>query len=244
MKHLSEKSLTAHALGFGDSRFISHLEACARCRGRLKEMQAVLELTATLPVPTPDAEFAQRVWWRLEPQLAEVPRPVSIPLWRRPVWVLTPALAAVLLVFFLSRPSRIAEPSTPRSATSHQVAPSPVLLFAVSRHLDRTQAFLVELSHADQPEPGQQLAARELLASNRLYQQGANGDASISAMLGAIEPTLIELAHTSEHVSPAAWRQVRERIAASGLLFKVRVVDQTLQSRLNARVQQEQDGTL
>lgn len=238
--HLTEKALIARALGYGKEKLARHLAACAHCRARLQELEAVLGLTAALPAPEPEDAFTERIWSRLAPRLIEPAPPAPM----RRIWVLAPVLAILLLLAWVVRLPRVTAPVEPQPAAAAPVAPSPVLLLAVSRHLDRTQALLVELGHSSGPEPGQQQAARELLASNRLYQQGAGGDAPISALLAGIEPTLIELAHTPARVSPVAWRQLQSRVAASGLLFKVRVVDQTLQSRLAARVPQEQDGTL
>ncbi|HVA63853.1 MAG TPA: hypothetical protein VNF74_09025 [Terriglobales bacterium] len=251
MKHLSDAQLAALALELAPPRAHRHLQACADCRRRLAAYEQVLALTAAAPAPEPPADFGQRVWQRLQSQL-DVPAPAARRFPHRVrVWALAASLALVAgLAWRLHlRPA----PALPTPVAPSASAPSPVLLQAVSQHLDRTQVLLVELAHAA-PVRGRHAAsavdvgpeqrwARALLASNRLYQQNASrsGNAAMAHLLGALEPVLLEIAHSPGQVSPARWRQLQARIATSGILFQVRVVDQSLQSQLHT---QESNGTL
>ncbi|MGH9485571.1 MAG: hypothetical protein ACRD1F_10995, partial [Terriglobales bacterium] len=140
---------------------------------------------------------------------------------------------------------KIKKHPAPQRATAmvHAAArPSPVLRYVVAGHLDRTQALLVEMAHANEmPGPAislslEKTSARNLLNANQLYRQSASlqGDAMMAHVLSALEPALLEIAHSPREVPPTAWRQMQQRIAASGVLFKVRVLDQTLHAQNGA----------
>jgi len=252
MRHLSDSQLAALSLELAPARTQRHLQACADCRSRLAAFEQVLALTAAAPVAEPPAGFSDTVWQRLQAHLDAPPvRPRPRPLARARVWALAASLALVAGLAWRLHPR--SAPSRPILVAPSASAPSPVLLQAVTEHLDRTQVLLVELAHA---APGgargapaavnvapEQRRARALLASNRLYQQNASrsGNAAMAHLLGALEPVLLEIAHSPDQVSPAGWRQLQARIATSGILFQVRVVDQSLQSQLHP---QESNGTL
>ena len=77
---------------------------------------------------------------------------------------------------------------------------------------------------------GEQRAARELLSANRLYRTAAEhgGREGVAALLGDIEPVLLELAHLPAEPQPADLEFLRRRIEAQGLLFKTRVASELL----------------
>jgi len=66
-----------------------------------------------------------------------------------------------------------------------------------------------------------------------LYRQTATeqGDTALAAVLDELERVLLDVAHSPQQVSAAQLETIRERIAAKGILFKVRVVGQELQHR-------------
>ena len=72
-----------------------------------------------------------------------------------------------------------------------------------------------------------------MLEENRLYRQTAmeQGDTALAAVLDELERVLLDVAHSPQQVSAAQLETIRERIAAKGILFKVRVVGQELQHR-------------
>jgi hypothetical protein len=97
---------------------------------------------------------------------------------------------------------------------------------------------LVELMNApgeggDVDLSSDQELARELLAENRLYRLTAvdAGENGIAAVLEELERTLIEVANSSSHPSASELERVRQEIDDQGLLFKVRVLGDSLRQR-------------
>ncbi|MGH9486298.1 MAG: hypothetical protein ACRD04_01745 [Terriglobales bacterium] len=235
MKHLHEKQLADCALGYGALPWQQHLQDCAPCRERLQDWRQFLAACDALEAPQLDGD---RLWRRIEGVRASPP-----PRCRLAIWIWAPMAACLLLAgtFWMVRPSRSPTPAMPPAAAV-LARPSPLLRLAVARHLECSQALLIELAHAPagtgQPVDltVEKSSARDLLAANRLYRQSArrSGDAALARVLGALEPALIEIAHSPRQVSTAGWRQLQDRIAASNLLFKVRVVDQNLRTENGA----------
>src|SRR4029077_19444701 len=116
-----------------------------------------------------------------------------------------------------------------------------ILVVAGGEHLGHSERMLVELSNAAPDGPGQkavnisaeQHRAEDLLQENRLYRQTAleQGDAGLASVLDELERVLLDVAHSPKEVSAAQLETMQERIAAKGILFKVRVVGQELQQR-------------
>src|SRR4029077_1522875 len=82
----------------------------------------------------------------------------------------------------------------------------------------------------------EQRRAENLLEENRLYRQTAleQGDAGLASVLDELERVLLDVAHSPKEVSAAELETIQQRIAAKGILFKVRVVGQELQQREQA----------
>ncbi|HUX67048.1 MAG TPA: hypothetical protein VMV31_06140 [Terriglobales bacterium] len=249
MRHLSEDQLAALALDLAPPRLQRHLPACAPCRARLAEFQQVLALAAAAPMPEPPADLGDQVWRRLQASLGSPVRPALRLLPR--AWAIAVSLALVAGLAWRLHARRSPRPPAPAATAQAAAAPSPLLLAAVAQHLDRSQVFLVALDHAAS-DPGataavdvapEQRWARALLASNRLYQQNARftGDVAMAHLLASLEPVLLEIAHCPRRVPPTAWRHLQASIASSGILFKLRVADQSLQSQLHP---QQSNGTL
>jgi hypothetical protein len=72
-----------------------------------------------------------------------------------------------------------------------------------------------------------------LLEENRLYRQTAqrDGDALMANTLEELEPVLLDIANSPDEVTPAQFEAIQKRIAAKGILLKVRVVHQDLRQR-------------
>jgi hypothetical protein len=239
MKHADENALIARAMGLDDGH--ERLCECADCRRELAQIQATLATLSGWEVP----ETSQRP--------LRLPAPVGA---RRRIWigVWAGAIAAALIAAFaLGRFSRPVPPA-PKAMGAASAGPSRVLLVVVADHLDRTQALLVELAHpVATPGAGtvdlrlQQSGARELLASNRLYQQGADksGDRKIAQLLAGLEPVLLQIAQSPDRVTDAQWTKLEDRIAESGILFQVRVANENLQATLRkSLLTQEQHKAL
>jgi hypothetical protein len=80
--------------------------------------------------------------------------------------------------------------------------------------------------------------AEDLLEENRLYRQTAleQGDTGLANVLDELERVLLDVAHSPQQVTPAQLENIRQRIEARGILFKVRVVGEELQQRAEAPV--------
>ncbi len=233
MTHLSDDDLVlVHYGEAGDAAAgETHLAACADCRGRLAEIGRVLAAADALPVPGRSDDYGADVWRRLAPRLRA--RPLS--LLRRPAlrrWGSVAALAASLVVaFVLGRHS--APPAAPLSAPVRER----ILLVAVGDHLDRSQTVLVELTNADPSQPldiaPEQRLAQELVGANRLYRQTAvkAGEMGVADVLDDLERVLLEIAHSPTDLKAAELKTLQQRIAARGILFKVRVVGSRVRER-------------
>jgi len=251
MKHLDEQRLIEYAGGeAAEAAFIEqHLKECAACRASYESLQRVLAAASALPVPEPDASYEARLWRRLAPQLEPQTARGG---WRE--WfsvrrlVTAGAVAALVLAAFLAgrywpRPGVL--PAGQEAVVTPQVRER-ILLVAVGDHLDRAQSVLIEISNT---EPGagtaadevdisrQQQRAQDLLASNRLYRQTAQrtGDASVAGFLGELEPLLLEIANGPSKVPATTLEELQRRIAAHGLLLKVRVLSSNVHERERAK---------
>jgi hypothetical protein len=241
MKHADEQALIAHAMGLddGDERLCD----CADCQRELAQIQATLATLSSWEVP----EASQQPILLPEPQARGARRLLWTGVWAGAI------AAALIAAFALGRFSRPLPPA-PKATAAAAAVPSRVLLVVVADHLDRTQALLVELAHPMATSGAgtvdlslQQSGARELLASNRLYQQGADrsGERKMAQLLAGLEPILLQIAQSPDRVTAAQWTKLEDRIAASGILFQVRVADENLQATLRkSLLNQEQHKAL
>ena len=237
--HPTEDDLVLHYYGELDGAAAGqteqHLSSCGNCRGSFERLQRVMAAVDALPEPVLPDGFERTVWARLEPALAPPRRG-----WFS--WLaLTPAplaLAATVVVlvaaaFFAGRITRDQPAAT---AVSTAELRERVLLADVGEHLDRSQMMLVDLVSADPAEidmRAERQRAEELVAANRLYRQtaAATGEARIKELLDELEQLLVELAASPDQLSTEEMGQVRDRLDANGLLFKVRVLSSTLRER-------------
>jgi len=112
-----------------------------------------------------------------------------------------------------------------------------ILLVAVGDHLERSQMVLLELVNS-KPDgevdiSEEQQRAQDLVAANRLYRQTAAraGEAGLASVLEELERTLIEVAHRPTLLSSAEFEELRRRIEAQGILFKIRIIDSQVRQR-------------
>jgi hypothetical protein len=75
--------------------------------------------------------------------------------------------------------------------------------------------------------------ARDLVSENRLYRQTAAdaGDAGVAAVLDELERVLMEIANSPSELTLQDLQRVRERIESQGIIFKVRVLGNTVRQR-------------
>lgn len=249
MKHPTDEQLIA--LYYGDPQraeaLKEHLRSCAMCRESFQSLQSTLEALKSAPVPERDTSYGSQVWYAIEqrmdaPQKSPTRHSISWFSLRRLAAAVTLA-TAVVLAFFAGRywPRKTIQPVATNAVQIRQG----VLLIAVSDHLDHAQMVLMELINADENGSAQQTTpanvniaaeqsrAQQLLISNRLYRQTAQqtGDAEIENILSALEPVLLEIAHSPDEVSTQQFQQIQDRIRSAGILFKVRVVSSDVRDK-------------
>jgi hypothetical protein len=85
----------------------------------------------------------------------------------------------------------------------------------------------------------EQAGAADLISSNRLYREAATraGDALVANVLDELERSLLEIVHGPSTAMPAELDEVRARVGAAALLFKVRILADELHEREVAPVQ-------
>ena len=79
----------------------------------------------------------------------------------------------------------------------------------------------------------EQRRAEDLVSTSRLYRQEAveAGEQSVASVLEDLERNLLEVIHSPSKVTAADLDDVRQRIDAASLLFKVRVLGDELRQR-------------
>jgi hypothetical protein len=260
MKHPDDQQLIA--LYYGEApranAVTEHLRECASCRENFESLQHTLGALKNMPVPARDADYGSQVWYAITQRLdtpRKLPEPRHLFSFRLHRFAAVGAMAAlVVAAFFAGRywPRKPIQTAVTNPAQIRQG----VLLVAVSDHLDHAQMVLMELVNADAEhgKPGtstatinisdEQQRAQELLASNRLYQQTAQqaGDAELENILDALEPVLLQIAHSPEEVSSQQFQQIQQRIQGAGILFKVRIVSSDVREKERSLAQRGHQG--
>ena len=223
--HLSEEDLILHHYGEGGDPAATegHLALCPTCAAASFALGRVLALVPADAAPLRDADYGGRVLQRVRARLDKAPLP-----WRKrfvPQHLAAyAALAASLVMAFWVGRQFPAD-------TQATVVRERVLLVAVGQHLERSRMVLVELTNAHGEGPAhiksEQQWAESLVAENRLYRQAAlrSGDTAVVGLLEELERVFAEVANGPDVLSARALSDLRARIEARGLLFKVKVVE-------------------
>ena len=251
--HLSEEDLILHYYGETDraeeARLASHLAECGDCQAANAQLRRVLTLVETAAPVEARPGFERDVWARLEPQLAGntasglVRRSRGEGGWRTffwfPQWALAGGVAALVLAAFVA--GRVSGGDPVRvindPAIAADASPDRVLHAAVGDHLDRTQMMLTELVNNDVDQAdafaGEQERASDLVAINRLIRQSAaqSGDAGVADVLEDLERVLLEIANAPADVTSNELSDLKSRITAQDLLFRVRVIASEMRQR-------------
>jgi len=244
MNHWNEESLALHY--FGDAadgpEIERHLAACEECRALYRSIERTVRRLDALPIPERGEAYATAVWERLRPAL---PAPSGFRFrgqpWR---WAAAGlACAAMLVLAFLAGrsypPNRL-----PVQITGNTAMRERVLEVAVGDYLERSQRVLSELANARATHPlditFEQQRAADLLRENRLYRQSAlgAGDAVVAGVLDDLERVLLEIAHGPSRITPAELDDLRLRMEADGILFKIRVLGSNVRSRTEPATRQ------
>jgi hypothetical protein len=75
--------------------------------------------------------------------------------------------------------------------------------------------------------------AEDLVGQNRLYRQTADraGEVALASALEELERILIDIAYSPDNLDSGGLDDLRERIEAGGVLFKVRVLSTNVKER-------------
>jgi hypothetical protein len=242
MKHTNEEDLFAYREGEmkGRETIAAHLQECGECRAELERIEEVFQALNALPVPDPGDEYGTRVWRQIANRLPE----------RRKNWwagffmprrlmALGAAAALLMLAFYVGRRTGL-KASGEETVDASKVRER-ILLVAVGEHLGKSEMILMELSNAQPAEAGKSLInisttqkrAEDLVEENRLYRQTAlnGGDNAMASTLDELQRVLLDVANSPAQVTPAQFESIQKRIAAQGILLKVRVVRQELRTQ-------------
>jgi hypothetical protein len=233
MSHLSEEELILHYYGEpGDpAGNEQHLDQCGECRALYSSLQRLLNSMDSLPVPERDAEYAARVWQRIEGSLKPRRRfRLPMPYWR---WaVASTAFAGLLVAAFLA--GRFYPSGRPALQAADSQTRQSVLLVAVGDYLERSQMVMIELANAEANGPldisAEQERAGDLVSESRLYWQTAAhaGEAGIARVLDELERVLVEITHEPSRIPPERLEKLRARLKDQGILLKIRVLGSTV----------------
>ena len=256
--HLTDEQIVDHYYALREknagppaARTTAHLCDCAECRANFEAFEGSLAAMDAATVPERGDGYGREVWRRLEPQLG--PRPGRSRGFDWSAWfaprrlVLVGAMAALLgTAFFAGRSTGLGPNRSGPNGTDMAVAAQGrdrILLVAVGDHLERSQMVLVELVNA---KPGgtldistEQHRAEDLVAANRLYRQTAlrAGETGMASVLDELERVLVEIANSPAKVSSPQLAELRKRIEARGILFKIRVIGLEVRDRQKSAAQ-------
>jgi hypothetical protein len=227
-------------------RVEQHLAGCVPCRESFQSLAAALALVSDPEVPARGDQYGLEVWQRIRHQLPEQEAPWWA-VWTRPGRLALAGAAAVLVIAAFAAGRMWPGSSAPVQPTVAVVpaagigadAGERVRLAAVGDHLEQSERVLLEFVNAygtaDQPADvsAQQRGAADLIAANRLYRDAstAAGDETVAAVLDELERNLLELVHGPATLTPRDLEQVRLRLDAAALLFRVRVLSEELRER-------------
>jgi hypothetical protein len=250
VKHYTEDDLTLYYYGEGRRRadIERHLDDCAPCASLYREIAGTLAMIAAPEVPERGDQYGLEVWQRIRHQLPEQDAPWWTTLFRVDRLGFAAAAAALVLAAFVAgrvwprpltapSPTQIASgvPAAAGTSAAAGEARQRILLTSVADHLDRSERVLTDIMNA--PDRGdittEQQWAADLIDTSRLYRQDAveAGEESVADVLDDLERSLLEIVHSPSTIRAADLEQIRRRIDAATLLFKVRVMSDELRKR-------------
>ena len=241
--HFSDDELILHFYGESSnpSSIHAHLAACGDCRAEFETISRTLTMVAAPPAPERGDLYGLEVWQRIRPLLPP-PDPWSR-FWRVRRWNALTAAAAVAVLtitaFIAGRYWPAAHPSaplTPATATAQSSSDERARTVAIIDHLERSERVLLDLANADGLDVDvsvEQAWAEDLVDANRLYRDAAvqAGEITTASVLDDLERTLLDIVHAPSTLTPAELEEVRARLDAAALLFKVRVLSNELRER-------------
>jgi hypothetical protein len=249
VKHYTEEDLILHFYNEGSHRkeIDVHLDRCERCAASYRDLARTLRLIETPEAPERGDQYGLEVWQRIRHRLPEQ----EVPWWS--VWFRADRLAAagafavLLMAAFVagrwwsttdSTRTAVMTPATPQAGTASPIdddARHRILLTSVADHFDRSERVLTDIMNAPAGEDisAEQQWAEDLVVTSRLYRQDAAdaGEHSVALVLDDLERSLLEIVHSPSRATAANLEEIRRRIDAASLLFKVRVLGDELRQR-------------
>jgi hypothetical protein len=243
--HPSEEDLILHFYGESShpAAIHAHLALCSSCQFEYEAIARTLTLVATPPTPERGDLYGLEVWQRIRPLL-----PARDP-WSRLLRVRwsTLTMGAAVAVFAIAAfiagrnwPTTAQPASAPmQAATSGLGSDARARTVAIIDHLERSERVLLDLTNADGPDVDvseEQAWAADLVDANRLYREAATqaGETSTALVLDDLERSLLDIVHAPSQLTPTELEDVRARLDAAALLFKVRVLSNELRERETA----------
>jgi len=235
MKHLSEEDLVLlyydePGVAEGSKTALVHLAECADCRVAAESLAQTLDVCNEWSPPAADAELGRTVWARLAPQLDRRPAAST-----RRFWLMAAAVAAlVVAAFFAGRSS--SRPAPAITAGLSESARERILSIALADHLDRAQLLLTEVANMNDSDAAEFAASRarakDLVNEGRLLQQVMLSQASGSEpLLDEVGRFMLEVANAPDSVNEGEIQDLKQRIDAESLLFKVRIIETNLRTQ-------------
>jgi hypothetical protein len=224
----------------------AHVESCAPCQALDRELRAVLALVDSEPPAEAPPDFERDMWARLEPHVVSGFRqtapirlkPDATASFEFPRWVLAASVAALAVGSFALGRVWDTPATSSRTATNEARAVSQRMLRSeVEEHLERSQRVFVELVNADDTAPvrlaGDRERAADLVAAGRLYRYSAEeiGDTETRDLLEDVERVLVEIANGPDAGTSNDLSEVRTRISAQDLIFRLRVTTAEMRAR-------------
>lgn len=245
MTHYTEDDLTLYYYGEGKRRSDTerHLDTCVSCRTLYRRIAGTLSMIAVPEAPERGDQYGLEVWQRIRHQLPEPQGSFWAGWLRIDRLALVGAAAALVLAAFVAgrvwphapsvspaAPAPIVAADTRALDTNHRI-----LLSSVADHLDRSERVLTDIMNTANTGDisTEQRWAEDLLTASRLYRQDAvdANEQSVATVLDELERNLLEVVHSPAKISAADLEQIRRRIDAAALLFKVRVMSDELRRR-------------
>jgi hypothetical protein len=258
--HFNEDELTLYYYGEGRRRHDveRHLDVCGDCAATYREIAGTLAMIAAPEVPERGDQYGLEIWQRIRHKLPEQESGFSrfSRFWgfsgfsEFSRFGVAAAAALLMIAAFIggrvwqrsatpvgttaanpSHPANLANPTNPEHSSNR------ILLTSVADHLDRSERVLSDIMNGPRGDiSSEQRWADDLLDASRLYRQDAieAGEDSVASVLDELERNLIEIVHSPSRISAADLDQIRRRIDAASLLFKVRVMSDELRKREDA----------
>jgi hypothetical protein len=250
--HCSEDDLTLYYYGEARRRadISRHLQECSSCAALYDEIAGTLALVVADEIPERGDQYGLEVWQRIRLDLGEDRSRSGFAgfakFWRfvgfDRLGVVAAAAVLMIAAFVAGRtwhsaslPSTYVNSANPGNPVNPTNPDTRILLTSVADHLDRSERVLTDIMNAHEPGDisNEQRWAEDLVTTSRLYRQDAidAGEQSVATVLDDLERNLLEIVHSPSKISAADLEQIRRRIDAAALLFKVRVMSDELRQR-------------